>query len=188
MCIYIITQIYIISWYLVHYAHYVGLFCFGSSKLMKRFQALIMTVQWETLPSVILGNTHMYTSMWVPLHVYIIHTQTQTHTHCIVTLTILITRKNHHSVNPKATQLNNMVDKITLRLMEFLIVFLVTTWNQLLLMYLVRLQNLYLRLHLMYMCWKMTLKHVTESVYINPMEIQRKLPFTLLIAHIANVL
>ena len=155
---------------------------------MKRFQALIMTVQWETLPSVILGNTHMYTSMWVPLHVYIIHTQTQTHTHCIVTLTILITRKNHHSVNPKATQLNNMVDKITLRLMEFLIVFLVTTWNQLLLMYLVRLQNLYLRLHLMYMCWKMTLKHVTESVYINPMEIQRKLPFTLLIAHIANVL
>ena len=38
-----------------------------------------MTSQVETLPSAILGNTHMYTLMCVPLYVYIIRTQRQTH-------------------------------------------------------------------------------------------------------------
>ena len=33
------------------------------------------------LTSAILGNTHMHTSMCVPLHVYIIHMQIQTHIH-----------------------------------------------------------------------------------------------------------
>ena len=42
--------------------------------------------------------------------------------------------------NPRVTQLNNMADEITWRSSEFLIVFLMTTWNQLLSMYLVNLQ------------------------------------------------
>ena len=33
------------------------------------------------LTSAILGNTHMHTSMCVPLHLYIIHIQIQTHIH-----------------------------------------------------------------------------------------------------------
>ena len=35
----------------------------------------IMTIQGETLPSDILGVTHIYKSMCVSLHVSIIHTQ-----------------------------------------------------------------------------------------------------------------
>ena len=38
-----------------------------------------MTVQKEILPSAILGDTHLYAPICVPLHVYITHTQIQTH-------------------------------------------------------------------------------------------------------------
>lgn len=44
-----------------------------------------MTIQEETLPSIILGDTQMYTTMRVPLHVYIIHNHYK-HAHCKVTL------------------------------------------------------------------------------------------------------
>ena len=39
-----------------------------------------LTIQRATLPSVILGNAHVYVSMCVSLHVYSIHTDTTTHT------------------------------------------------------------------------------------------------------------
>ena len=52
-----------------------------------------MTVQGETLPSGILGNTHMYTSMSVPWHIYIIHKQRQTHALHSHTNTISYKRK-----------------------------------------------------------------------------------------------
>ena len=42
-----------------------------------------MTIQEQTLPSVILGDTQMYTTMRVPLHVYI-HNHYK-HTHCKIT-------------------------------------------------------------------------------------------------------
>lgn len=44
-----------------------------------------MTIQEETLPSIILDDTQMYTTMRVPLHVYIIHNHYK-HAHCKVTL------------------------------------------------------------------------------------------------------
>ena len=70
-----------------------------------------------------------------------------------------------------------MVDEITWKSIEFLIVFLMATWNQLLSMYLVKLQ--------MYMSQQMTFKDVTELV--NLREIQRKLFFALITENISNV-
>ena len=75
-----------------------GTFLFWFFKTHEKISSSIMTVQWETLPSVILGNTHMYTSMWVPLHVYIIHTQTQTHTHTLHSHTNNINYKKKSSL------------------------------------------------------------------------------------------
>ena len=90
----------------------------------------------------------------------------------------LITCKKQSSVlNPKSTQLNNMVDEITWKSIEFPIVFLMATQNQLLSMYLVKLQ--------MYMSQQMTFKDVTELV--NLREIQRKLFFALITENISNV-
>ena len=40
-----------------------------------------------TLPSVILGDAHVYVSMCVPLHVCILHTEIQSYTLCTATLT-----------------------------------------------------------------------------------------------------
>ena len=40
-----------------------------------------MTIQGETLPSATLVDAHVYVSMCVPFHVYVIHTETQTRTH-----------------------------------------------------------------------------------------------------------
>ena len=39
-------------------------------------------------------------------------------------------KKKSSVLSPSATQLNNMADKTIWRLMEILIVFLMTTWNQ----------------------------------------------------------
>ena len=47
-------------------------------------------------------------------------------------------KKESSVLKTRATQLNNMADEITLRLLKLLIVFLISTWNQLSSMYLVR--------------------------------------------------
>ena len=39
-----------------------------------------MTIQKATSPSIILGDAHVYASMCVPLHAYIMQTEIQTHT------------------------------------------------------------------------------------------------------------
>ena len=44
-----------------------------------------MKIQGKTLPSSILEDTHMHTSMCLPLYVYIIHKQIQTHTNAAQT-------------------------------------------------------------------------------------------------------
>ena len=40
-----------------------------------------MAIQVETLPSAILGDAHVYASICIPLHEYIMHTEIQAHTH-----------------------------------------------------------------------------------------------------------
>ena len=52
-----------------------------------------MTIQGETIPFAILGDTHVYASMCVPLQVYIVHTKIQTHTVHSHTNTISYKRK-----------------------------------------------------------------------------------------------
>ena len=47
-----------------------------------------MTIQEETLSSAIRSNNQMYTTMFVSLHVHIMHTQIQTYTY-----TATLTRK-----------------------------------------------------------------------------------------------
>ena len=52
-----------------------------------------MTIPGETFPSAILGNTNIYTSMYVPFYVYVISIQRQTHTLHGYTNTISYKRK-----------------------------------------------------------------------------------------------
>ena len=82
-------------------------------------------------------------------------------------------KKKSSVLNPNATLLNNMVDEITWRSMEFLIVFLMATAVNLL----SKVANVHVTAD--------DMKHVTELV--DSREIKKKLLFASLTGNIANV-